>query len=179
MSLEQASSLAQIISALAVIASLIFVGLQVRQNTNAVRAASSQAHSTMYHSITDNLVNQGDFAQIWWKGVENLEDLQEGEIVRFLSFNSSIFRFFESSRVQWLRGQMDDEHWHTVEQHAIALAVKRGVQGFWQLRKHWHCRAFQEWFESLPASEVTPLYTNLAASSGAERRRKNPRIKHG
>ena len=64
MSLEQASSLAQIISALAVFASLIFVGLQIRQNTDAVRAASSQAHSTMYHSITDNLVNHGDFAQI-------------------------------------------------------------------------------------------------------------------
>ena len=151
MSLEQASSLAQIISALAVFASLIFVGLQIRQNTDAVRAASSQ----------------GDFAQIWWKGVENLEDLHEGEIVRFLSFNSSIFRFFESSRVQWLRGQLDDEHWHTVEQHAIALAMKPGVQSFWELRKHWHCRAFQAWFEALPASDVTPLYTNLAASSAA------------
>ena len=57
MSLEQASFLAQIISAVAVFASLLFVGLQVRQNTNAVRAASSQAHSTMYHGLTDNLVN--------------------------------------------------------------------------------------------------------------------------
>lgn len=165
MSLEQASALAQIVSALAVFASLLFVGLQIRQNTNAVRAASSQAHSTMYHSLTDNLVNHGDFAQIWWKGVENLGDLQEGEIVRFLSFNSSIFRFFESSRVQWLRGQLDDEHWHTVEQHAIALAVKRGVQSFWQLRKHWHCPAFQAWFDSLPTNEVTPLYANVAAPS--------------
>lgn len=168
MSLEQASFLAQIISAVAVFASLLFVGLQVRQNTSAVRAASSQAHSTMYHGLTDNLVNQGDFAQIWWKGVENLANLHEGEIVRFLSFNSSIFRFFESSRVQWLRGQLDDEHWHTVEQHAIALAVKPGVQSFWALRKHWHCQAFQTWFDSLPTHEVRPLYANRAGSSGQQ-----------
>lgn len=158
MSLEQASFLAQIISAVAVFASLVFVGLQVKQNTSAVRAASSQAHSTMYHGLTDNLVNHRDFAQIWWKGVESLEALNEGEIVQFVAFNSSIFRFFESSRVQWMRGQLDDEHWHTVEQHAIALAVKPGVQGFWHLRKHWHCQAFQAWFESLPTREISPLY---------------------
>lgn len=172
MSLEQAAFLAQIVSALAVFASLVFVGLQVRQNTNAVRAASSQAHSTMYHGLTDNLVNHQDFAQIWWKGVENLDHLHEGEVVRFFAFSSSIFRFFESSRVQWLRGQLDDEHWHTVEQHAIALAVKPGVQSFWRLRKHWHCPAFQKWFESLPTQEISPLYASkaepkLAARQGA------------
>ena len=160
MSLEQASFLAQIISAVAVFASLVFVGLQVRQNTNAVRAASSQAHSAMYHGLTDHLVNNKDFAQIWWKGVENLEVLREGEIVRFFAFASSVFRFFEASRVQWLRGQLDDEHWHTVEQHAIALAVKPGVQRFWHLRKHWHCPAFQTWYDSLPTREVSPLYAN-------------------
>lgn len=158
MSLEQASFLAQIISAVAVFASLLFVGLQVRQNTNAVRAASSQAHSAMYHGLTDNLVNHHDFAQVWWMGVEDVETLREGEVVRFFAFASSIFRFFEASRVQWLRGQLDAEHWHTVEQHAIALALKPGVQSFWQHRKHWHCPAFQLWFESLPTHEVSPLY---------------------
>ena len=168
MSLEQASFFAQIVSAIAVFASLVFVGLQVRQNTNAVRAASSQAHSAMYHGLTDNLVNHEDFAQIWWKGVEGLEQLHEGEIVRFFAFSSSIFRFFESSRVQWLRGQLDAEHWHTVEQHAIALAVKPGVQSFWQLRKHWHCEAFRRWYESLQTGEISPLYARQLESVGDE-----------
>lgn len=162
MSLEQVAFLAQIISAVAVFASLIFVGLQVKQNTSAVRAASSQAHSVMYHGLTDNLVNNEGFATIWWKGVDRLDDLHEGEIVRFFAFASSIFRFFESSRVQWLRGQLDDEHWHTIEQHAIALLVKPGVQVFWQQRKHWHCPAFQHWVQSLSTCEVKPLYSSSA-----------------
>jgi hypothetical protein len=41
MSLEQYSYLAQIIGAVAVVASLIFVGVQVRQNTKAVLAQTS------------------------------------------------------------------------------------------------------------------------------------------
>ena len=158
MSLDQASALAQIISAIAVIASLIFVGVQVGQNTKAVKAASSQAHSTMYHSLTDDLVSNRDFAGVWRKALDNLQAVDDDDLVRFFSFASSSFRFFEASRVQWLRGQLDDEHWHTIEQHAMALAAKPGIHVFWQLRAHWHCKAFREWFETLPTSESRPLY---------------------
>lgn len=158
MSLDQASSLAQVISALAVFASLIFVGAQIRQNTKAVRAASSQAHSAMYHSLSDNIINADGFAAIWRKALANLDDVDDDDLVRFFSFASASFRFFESSRVQWLRGQLDDEHWHTIEQHATALAAMPGIQAFWQLRGHWHCRAFRQWFDSLPTSERVPLY---------------------
>lgn len=164
MSLEQASFVAQIISAIAVFSSLVFVGLQVRQNTKAVRAASSQAHSAMYHALTDNIVNAQGFAETWRKALDNLDDLRDEELVRFFSFASASFRFFEASRVQWLRGLLDDEHWHTVEQHAMALAAKPGIQIFWELRRHWHCEAFQEWFDSLPRSSPNPLYPKRAKS---------------
>ncbi len=165
MSLEHASLVAQIVSAIAVFASLVFVGLQVRQNTKAVRAASSQAHSAMYHSLTDDLVNDERFAAIWRKGIASLDDLDDGELVRFFAFTSATFRFFESSRVQWLRGQLDKEHWHTIEQHAIAFAAEPGIRTFWQLRRHWHCKAFQDWFESLPTVRVRPLYAKEPAAS--------------
>ena len=47
MTLEQASFVAQIVSAVAVIASLIFVGFQLKHATAAIRATSSQAHSAL------------------------------------------------------------------------------------------------------------------------------------
>jgi hypothetical protein len=158
MSLEQASALAQIISAVAVFASLVFVGLQVGQNTKAVRAAASQAHSSMYHSLTDDLVSNKDFAEVWRKGLDSLDTLDEDDLVRFFSFASASFRFFEASRVQWIRGQLDEEHWHTIEQHAVALAARPGITTFWQLRGHWHCQEFRDWFASLPTTESRPLY---------------------
>ena len=158
MSLEQASFLAQIISAIAVFASLVFVGLQVNQATKAVRASSSQAHSAMYHAITTSLVDDGAFAMIWRKGLGDLNTLTDDEQVRFFAFCSASFRFFEASRLQWLRGQLDDEHWHTIEQHAVSLAAWPGIHDFWKIRCHWHCEAFRSWFESLPKGETRPLY---------------------
>lgn len=159
MSLEQASFLAQILSAVAVFASLIFVGVQLRLANKAARASASQAHSAMYHALITSLINdEGGFATVWRKALADLDNLTEEELVRFFAFASAMFRFFEASRVQWLRGQLDDEHWHTIQEQAISLSVQPGMRSFWDVRRHWHCQAFQDWFETLPADEARPIY---------------------
>lgn len=165
-SLEQASFFAQIISAVAVVASLIFVGVQLGQANKVARAASSQAHSAMYHSLITSLINDDlGFATIWRKALVDLNSLTEDERVRFFAFASAFFRFFEAARVQWLRGQLNDEHWHTIEQQAISLSVQPGIRAFWEVRRHWHCADFRQWFESLPKMEARPLYHQLPVSS--------------
>src|SRR5450755_4643097 len=101
MTLADLSSLGSFISGIAVLASLIFVGFQLRQNTQAVRATASQAHATNYHSITDAICVNEDLARIWLRGLSHYEGLTEEDRLRFIVFTSGAFRFFESSRVQW------------------------------------------------------------------------------
>lgn len=113
----------------------------------------------MYHALITSLINDDrGFATIWRKALADLDSLTEDELVRFFAFASAMFRFFEASRVQWLRGQLDDEHWHTIFEQAISLSVQPGMQAFWKVRRHWHCDDFQHWFETLPASEARPIY---------------------
>jgi hypothetical protein len=162
MSLEQASFLAQILSAVAVFPSLVFVGVQLRRSNRTARATSSQAHSAMYHSLISSLINNdGGFATVWRKALVDLDSLTEDEEVRFFAFASALFRFFEASHVQWRRGQLDDEHWRSIEQQALIAAAQPGLRGFWAIRRNWHCEAFQLWFESLPAVEAGQLYNKL------------------
>jgi hypothetical protein len=158
MSLEQASFVAQIMSALAIIASLIFVGVQLRQATKAVRNSSSQAHSSIYTQIVTTLIENGDFARIWRRTLTNPPSASEDEWVRFVAYSSALFRFYESSRVQWLQGQLNEEHWQTIEEQVRTLATQPGIQAWWKLRGHWHSAAFQAWFEAIPNSELEPLY---------------------
>lgn len=158
MSLEQASYLGQIVGAIAVVASLLFVGVQLRQNTGAVRASASQSHSAVYHGIIASIVDDAGFARIWRRGLEDLASLDPDERVRFVAFASTLFRFYESSHVQWLRGQLDQEHWHTVEQQALSLRGQPGIGVWWQLRRSWHSKPFQDWFEALAPTPPSPLY---------------------
>lgn len=154
MSLSDLASIGSFVNGLAVVISLIFVGFQLLQNTKAVRASASQAHSANYQQITASIVQHGDFAHIWRRGVADLESLSEDERVRFVSFSSSVFRFFEATRLQWLHGQLDDGHWQNVERQAVDFTVPPGIKAFWTMRRHWHSQDFQEWFDSLAQKET-------------------------
>ena len=84
MSLEQISLIAQVVSAVAVIASLIFVGRELNQATHAMRNASSQAHSSNYTDIVKSIIENGDFAKIWLSGLNDPDAPSDEEWARFV-----------------------------------------------------------------------------------------------
>lgn len=158
MTLEQWSFVAQIISAIAVIASLIFVGFQLRRATDAIRAASSDAYSGAYTQFVQAIVENAEVADIWARGLREPRRLSEVEWIRFVAYVSAQFRLYESSRVQWLRGRLDDEHWQAIEHHALSFANQPGFIAAWELRGHWHSPEFRTWFESLAHADAPQPY---------------------
>lgn len=158
MTLEQASLIAQIVSAAAVIASLIFVGVQLRQATAAIRGSSSEAHAALYTELVHSIIDNADFARIWSVGLADPKALREDEWVRFVAYSSALFRQYETSRVQWQKGRLDNEHWHTVEKQATSFGHLPGLKAAWKIRRHWYSREFCEWFEGLDASETPSAY---------------------
>ena len=158
MTLEQASLVAQIVSALAVIASLIFVGVQLNQATAAIRASSSQAHAGLYTELVHSIIDNADFARIWSIGLTDPKGLNEEEWVRFVAYASALFRQYESSRVQWQKGRLDDEHWHTVQEQATSFSHLPGLEAAWKLRGHWYSPDFRAWFENLEIGDSPAAY---------------------
>lgn len=158
MTLEQASLIAQIVSAVAVIASLIFVGVQLKQATAAIRGSSSEAHAALYTDLVHSIIDNADFARIWWVGLTDPKALREDEWVRFVAYSSALFRQYETSRVQWQKGRLDNEHWHTVEQQATNFRDMPGLKAAWKVRGHWYSPDFRDWFEGLDASVAPPTY---------------------
>ena len=158
MSLEQASFIAQIVSAVAVIASLIFVGFQLKKASSAIRANSSQAHSGLYTDLVRSLIDNPEFARAWSIGITDPGALKEEEWVQFVAYASALFRLYESSRVQWLNGRLDEEHWHTVERQAMDFGHLPGLRVAWKLRGHWFSPEFRNWFDGLEREEPPRPY---------------------
>jgi hypothetical protein len=158
MTLSDLASIGSFVSGLAVLASLIFVGFQLRQNTQAVRAGASQAHSQNWQQITMPVIESGDFARIWRLGLEDIECLTDDERVRFYAFAGATLRFFEGARLQWRHGQLDREHWHNVENTVIDFAATSGFRHYWAARRHWLSPEFRTWYESLSGHSAHELY---------------------
>ncbi|HEY1547257.1 MAG TPA: hypothetical protein VGG28_05535 [Kofleriaceae bacterium] len=163
MSLADLAAIGSFVSGIAVLASLIFIGFQLRQNPRAVRAAASQAHAQNWQQITAPVVEGADFARIWRLGLEDVERLTDDERMRFYAFAGSNLRFFEGARLQWRHGQLDDEHWYNVEKTAIDFAASSGFRAYWALRRHWLSPEFQEWYDGLSRQKAHPVHIVSAA----------------
>lgn len=163
MTLSDLAAIGGFLGGAAVVASLVFVGLQLRQNTQAMRAAASQAHAANLQQIVSDIVTDDDTARLFRVGLSGPERLTDDERVRFIALISSFFRFFEAARLQWRHGQLDPQHWHYVEYQMRDLVRQPGVQMYWRMRKHWHSHEFCDWVEALPAEKLDhELYDQLA-----------------
>lgn len=169
MSLSDLASLGSFVSGVAVVVSLAFVGFQLRQNTRAVRAATSQSHAVSWTQFANQISGSADFARIWRLGLGGVETLSEDERVRFIVHANAIFRFFEASRLQWRHRQLDNEHWQNIEAFLKDYASQPGIAQFWATRRHMHSSEFRTWYEALPRSTHVGGLFDIPTAKGVGR----------
>ena len=150
MSLSDLAAIGSFLSGIAVVVSFVFLAVQLRQNTQAVRASASQAHATELYQIMEPLIAHIDVAHAWRVGLIDPLSLSEDDRMRFLAICSGLFRFYDAQRLQWRHGQLDAEHWHSVQTQMSDLIRLPGMQVFWKMRKHWHSAEFRNWVDALP-----------------------------
>ncbi len=84
MSLQDWSNIAQVIGALAVVISLVYVGFQVKRNTSAVRSATAQAIHNNYGDWYMSMTSDAELNRIAIKGLKDYSSLEEVEKARFI-----------------------------------------------------------------------------------------------
>lgn len=82
MSLEQLSWLAQVIGSVGVIFSLIFVGLQIRQNTGALQRNEHNSTMSQWTVIRQGIVSNRDVAELMTAGLSGERALDAADQLR-------------------------------------------------------------------------------------------------
>ncbi len=112
MNWEALGALGEIIGALAVVLTLVFLAIQVRQNTLAMkesnrleRAAAIDRHADSIGRWRTSLAESSELADIWRKALRD-EALSDTEIVRL---NNCMVNFTNTQRANWERAKLVDE----------------------------------------------------------------------
>ena len=92
------------VAALGVIASLIFVGIQVRRNTLETRITNFQALAQNAIGWAENISANQQIAEIYDKGLANYEQLTQTDRTRFNMIMMSILVMIEMSNFQLSHG---------------------------------------------------------------------------
>lgn len=151
MTLEQAAAIAQIFAAVAIVPSLVFVGLQLHANTHQMRISTAAGYYDIYRDHMLPATSQ-DFAEIFQRSFAGQEDLNEVERVRLNSYFAVFTRGYQVMHYQADQKVFDAAFWQGAQNHFADLLASRGFQQYWATRRHHFNPDFQAFTDELIAN---------------------------
>jgi hypothetical protein len=128
LTLEDLGNLGDFIGAIGVVASLVYLALQIRQNTESVRAATEIDACRAWNEWDSLFAHDEQLVLLWQRGAADLHSLNPGEIGRFNSTLVLLFHIAEMFYRQNQRGLLDEELWRGWEEHLAKYLRLPGVQ---------------------------------------------------
>ena len=130
--LSQLSDLSQIVSALAVVASLVYVGFEIRQNTDASRAATRQAIAETDFEYVGATLDPLLLVEAEAK-YEGGTDLTLAERFILRERQHLNFRIFENAYYQYRAGLLEPQTWERYRWIiSRLLAVNDAANAMWE-----------------------------------------------
>ncbi len=148
MTLEEFNYIAEIIASIAVIASLLYVALEVRQNTRGIKLsagnyAAEQARTVFYRSLAP------ETREIVYKAWQDPESVTGIDRFSFFGLMHDHFCGLENVYYQHRDGAIDPGLWTGLVRRAGFELSLPGVRYFWNQRKNWYSDAFQSFIDEL------------------------------
>ena len=140
MTLSEAASLSEIVGALAVVGSLIYVGIQVRQSNAIARATAYRAIHDDIGKFLTPLSTDPEIHRIWEKAILSEEELQRAEQDRLGMILFQLFGALNSGyQSAWLDASIRDY----VETMIDLQLSHRHIRMWWRRQGALHPEPFQ------------------------------------
>ena len=128
MNWEALGAIGEIVGALAVVMTLMYLANQSRINTQAINRAAIQATLMGRGESTRFLAGDAEVCELMWRGADHPESLDPKEWLRFFLVCGSIIRPIELAYLDYEAGRMEKELWKGQEQTIVFWFTKPGVK---------------------------------------------------
>ncbi len=130
MTIQDWGAVGEILGAIATIATLIYLAMQIRQNTQALQAASMDSTIQAANDIRSNLFLDPEITDIYRKGLQNIEDLDEIDRERFrLIMTNALWALWNTYTQSRLGGR---QSWDSQRNIARRFLSQPGGVWFWE-----------------------------------------------
>ncbi len=138
--------------AIAVVISLVFVAISVRQNTHALKLSTLHDVKEAIREVNLIWAGNGALAEIMFEGFKDLESLPGAKRIRFYATLHNLFLGYENLYHQKTESALASKHWSGMAQHMIDAMTVPGMLAYWEDRKQWFTDDFQNFIDN----EVIP-----------------------
>ena len=153
MNLDDLGSIGEFVGALGVIASLVYLALQIRQNTKSTRSATYQAATRDILEAADQVTLDAELNCIYFEGLRDFYSLSRDKKRRFASYMISLLRRYENMLYQTNAGMLDSEWWAGIGKNLEHVISQPGTQSWWQGARSLFRPDFQEFIDRIGKRE--------------------------
>jgi len=163
--LEDFGNLGDFLGGIGVIVTLAYLAVQIRSNTQTVRAASLEAVVNSHSQFLDRLAATSELSRIWFSGIWAGAELPPEDGQRLLTLLFSAVRRWESAFHNVRTGTIEHSSWEGLHREYTNVFASPGARARWPLLRVALSSAFLPFAEE--AIRQHHLVTPLAVQQGA------------
>ncbi len=151
---EMLGNYGEFVGSIAVVATLIYLSVQIRQNTRATMAESRYSAGQTLTQLSLAISSDTEFSDIWARGLANLGSLSPKERFRWNFHAYACWDAWEIAHSQWRRSMLSAGDWSKyvrIIEHQLATP---GMREYWNETREAYHPEFRKLVESI---EPKPL----------------------
>ena len=149
MNWEAINAVSQFVSSIAVVLSVLYLGIQVHRSTRVAKVAAQDAAASAVRDVTNTFMENAEMSRIWGTGLEDLNKLSAEDQARFFHATHQFLKALETIHFHYLNGLMDKQlwlGWQELLRHYIAAP---GIAQYWNVRHQLFSARFCEFINQL------------------------------
>ena len=150
MTLQDLGAIGELIGSVGAVIALIYLAVQVRQNTRGMRTSAHQHVVSANAAVTMAPAHNLEFAALLWKGAESSKQLSEQTQVAFNLWCFQYFAMIQATHQLFLDDAVDEGVWQRELQRAVGGLRVPG---------------FREWWDAGGRTQLNPAFVTLVEST--------------
>ena len=161
MNWEAINAVSQLVSSVAVVLSVLYLGMQVHRSTRVAKLATQDSAASALRDVTKPFMENAELGRVWRIGLEDLKTLSAEDQARFFHAAYQFLKAFETIHFHHVYGLMDEQLWEGWKHLLWHYNATPGFAHYWQLRHDVFSERFQDFVRELGHPEKRITVGNL------------------
>ena len=144
MQLQVIALWADIVQAFAVVATLLFVGIQVLHNTRIARMTAAQTSAQLLTENLGRVIENKDLAELLARPAEDYDSITDADRLRISNFLASSFRHIEVLHAHRRYKIYEEELWQGAVSRMRVMLANPLVRQWWSDNKQHYATSFRK-----------------------------------
>lgn len=132
MNWEAVAAISEVVGAAAVVASLVFVGVQLRSNTKALKLTFTDSSVSRFKDSLTRLAESEQLSEILLRGVPDARSVEGLDLYRFTLLIQSYILDYSNFYTHYKAGALDQQTFESLDSQMRNFCNAPGLKAYWE-----------------------------------------------